>query len=144
MVWREVRGLWQQRSVPVPAPVLTATWLLGSYACGLMAAQSRILAWRIPWTEEPGRLRSMGSQRVGHDWATNTFLILSPSCPCSVPRLPSQQHPTKALGEGGRLRMGGRAVVPAPGVPPVLSAPPAPGLASGFLRLAGWFLGSPI
>ena len=32
-----------------------------------MAAHSSILAWRIPWTEEPGRLQSMGSQRVGHD-----------------------------------------------------------------------------
>ena len=38
-----------------------------------MAAHSSILAWRIPWTEEPGRLQSMGSQKVGHDWATNTF-----------------------------------------------------------------------
>ena len=35
-----------------------------------MAAQCSILAWRIPWTEEPGGLQSMGSQRVGHDWAT--------------------------------------------------------------------------
>ena len=34
-----------------------------------MATHSSILAWRIPWTEEPGRLKSMGSQRVGHDWA---------------------------------------------------------------------------
>ena len=32
-----------------------------------MATQSSILAWEIPWTEEPGRLQSMGSQRVGHD-----------------------------------------------------------------------------
>ena len=32
-----------------------------------MAIHSSILAWRIPWTEEPGRLPSMGSQRVGHD-----------------------------------------------------------------------------
>ena len=32
-----------------------------------------ILAWRIPWTEEPGGLRSMGLQRLGHDWVTNTF-----------------------------------------------------------------------
>ena len=31
-----------------------------------MATHSSILAWRIPWTEEPGGLRSMGSQRVGH------------------------------------------------------------------------------
>ena len=32
-----------------------------------MATHSIILAWRIPWTEEPGGLQSMGSQRVGHD-----------------------------------------------------------------------------
>ena len=32
-----------------------------------MAAHSSILAWKTPWTEEPGRLQSMGSQRVGHD-----------------------------------------------------------------------------
>ena len=32
-----------------------------------MAIHSRILAWKIPWTEEPGRLQFMGSQRVGHD-----------------------------------------------------------------------------
>ena len=32
-----------------------------------MATHSGILAWRIPWTEEPGRLRSIGSQRVEHD-----------------------------------------------------------------------------
>ena len=32
-----------------------------------MATHSSILAWEIPWTEEPGRLQSMGSQRVGHD-----------------------------------------------------------------------------
>ena len=32
-----------------------------------MATHSSILAWRIPWTEEPGRLQSMGLQRVGHD-----------------------------------------------------------------------------
>ena len=34
-----------------------------------MATHSSTLAWKIPWTEEPGRLQSMGSQRVGHDWA---------------------------------------------------------------------------
>ena len=33
-----------------------------------MATHSSILAWRIPGTEEPGGLRSMGLQRVGHDW----------------------------------------------------------------------------
>ena len=38
-----------------------------------MAIHSSILAWRIPWTEEPGRLQSMGLQRVGHDWATDQW-----------------------------------------------------------------------
>ena len=33
-----------------------------------IATHSSTLAWRIPWTEEPGGLQSMGSQRVGHDW----------------------------------------------------------------------------
>ena len=41
-----------------------------------MATRSSILAWRIPWTEEPARLQSMGSQRVGHDWATNAFTLV--------------------------------------------------------------------
>ena len=36
-----------------------------------------VLAWRIPWTEEPGWLRSMGSQRVGHNRVTNTFTMVS-------------------------------------------------------------------
>jgi len=31
-----------------------------------MATHSSVIAWRIPWTEEPGRLQSLGSQRVGH------------------------------------------------------------------------------
>ena len=38
---------------------------------GEMAIQSRTIAWKIPWTEEPGRLQSMGPQRVGHDRATS-------------------------------------------------------------------------
>ena len=41
-----------------------------------MATHSSILAWRIPRTEEPGRLQSMGSQRVGHDGVTNTSASL--------------------------------------------------------------------
>ena len=39
-----------------------------------MAIHSSTAAWKIPWTEEPGRLQSMGSQRVGHDWATSLSL----------------------------------------------------------------------
>ena len=40
-----------------------------------MATHSSILAWRISRTEEPGGLQSMGSQRIGHDWATNTLTL---------------------------------------------------------------------
>ena len=40
-----------------------------------MPTHSRTLAWKIPWTEEPGRLQSMGSQRVGHNWATSLSLL---------------------------------------------------------------------
>ena len=36
-----------------------------------MAPHSSVLAWKIPWMEEPGRLQPMGSQRVRHDWATS-------------------------------------------------------------------------
>ena len=36
-----------------------------------MVTHSSTIAWRIPWTEEPGRLQSMGSERVRHDWATS-------------------------------------------------------------------------
>ena len=38
-----------------------------------MATHSSILAWRIPGSEEPGGLQSIGSQRVGHNWVTNTY-----------------------------------------------------------------------
>ena len=40
-----------------------------------MAPHSSTLAWKIPWTEEPGRLQSMGSLRVGHGWATSLSLF---------------------------------------------------------------------
>ena len=40
-----------------------------------MAPHSSILAWRVPWTEEPGRFQSMGSLRVGHNWATKRSAV---------------------------------------------------------------------
>ena len=61
-----------------------------------MAPHSSTLAWKIPWMEEPGRLQSMGSLRVRHDWATSlslfTFLLpgifpIQRSNPGSIPRL---------------------------------------------------------
>ena len=42
-----------------------------------IATHSSTLAWKIPWTEEPGRLQSMGSQRVGHDSVTSLSLFKS-------------------------------------------------------------------
>ena len=53
-----------------------------------MVTHSSILAWKIPWTEEPGRLQSMGSERIGHNSATNTFtfttyLLSTYYVPCS-------------------------------------------------------------
>ena len=48
-----------------------------------MATHSRILAWKISWTEEPGGLQSTGWQGVGHDWATNLLTYLS--CMGSLP-----------------------------------------------------------
>ena len=58
----------------LPAMQETWVWSLGQedpLEKG-MATHSSILAWRILWTEEPGRLQSMGSQRVRLDWVTNT------------------------------------------------------------------------
>ena len=52
-------------------PTMQETWVLSlSQEDALekeMATHSSTLAWKIPWTEEPGRLQSMGLQRVGHD-----------------------------------------------------------------------------
>ena len=53
-----------------------------------MATHSSILAWRIPWTEEPGGLPSIGSQRVGHDLATISFLTPDPDPNLSPHQLP--------------------------------------------------------
>ena len=78
-----------------------------------MATHSSILAWRIPWTEEPGRLQSVGSQRVGHDVVTKQqkqvstqFLkakkgyllagLVSASCGKSVARVPLREAASMA------------------------------------------------
>ena len=41
-----------------------------------MATHSSVLAWRIPWTEKPGRLQSMGLHRVGHDWSDLVVVVV--------------------------------------------------------------------
>ena len=52
-----------------------------------MAPRSSTLAWKIPWMEEPCRLQSMGSQRVGHDWATSLDFT-SAQLACCNPQKP--------------------------------------------------------
>ena len=73
-------------------PAMQETWLLSlsleePWEKG-MTTHSSILAWRVPWTEKPGRLQSMGSQRVGYDRARNTQFpqvrsSVPPECPAS-------------------------------------------------------------
>ena len=58
---------------------------LGSFPGGRHGNHSRILAWRRPWTEELGGLQFMGSQRVGHDWVTNTHARVH-TCTATTPR----------------------------------------------------------
>ena len=62
-----------QRLKCLPGMQETRVWTLGREDPleKEMATHSSTLAWRIPWSEEPGTLPSMGSQRVGHDWATS-------------------------------------------------------------------------
>ena len=48
---------------------------LYDFTSSLMALHSSTLVWKIPWTEQPGRLQSMGSLRVRHDWATSLSLF---------------------------------------------------------------------
>ena len=53
-------------------------WIVTSYTVNsekAMAPHSSTLAWKIPWVEEPGRLQSMGSLRIGHDWVTSLSLF---------------------------------------------------------------------
>ena len=60
-------------------PAMQETWIQSlSWEDPLekgMATHASILAWRIPWTEESERVQSLGSQRVRHDSATNTFSL---------------------------------------------------------------------
>ena len=52
---------------------------LGSDSAAEMTTHSSILAWKIPWMEEPGRLQSMGLQKVGHDWVTSLHFFCTTS-----------------------------------------------------------------
>ena len=58
---------WRTRMI---LPHASATYI---HCVEEMATHSSILAWRLPWTEEPGGLQSTGSQRAGHDWVTGNI-----------------------------------------------------------------------
>ena len=62
---------------------------------------SRTLAWKIPWTEEPGMLQSMGSQRVGHDGVTSlslfTFMHWRRKCQPTPVFLPGESQGRRSL-----------------------------------------------
>ena len=80
-VFFEASATWLARLIPLPGLLVAQTvkrlstiWETRVQFLGWedplekeMAIHSRTIAWKIPWTEEPGRLQSMGSQRVGHD-----------------------------------------------------------------------------
>ena len=86
-VWKKARerhtyvlkraSLVAQRLQHLPPMQETQVWSLGQEDPleKEMAIHSSILAWRIPWTEKPSRLQSMGSQTVGHDWATSPYVL---------------------------------------------------------------------
>ena len=61
----------------LPTMKETWVWSLGGEDTleKAMAPHSSTLAWKVPWTEEPDRLQSMGSPRVGHDWGTSLSLF---------------------------------------------------------------------
>ena len=60
-----------------------------------MATHSSILAWEIPWTEQPGGLPSTGSQRVRHDWATDTVTFTVTPYPSSPKQVSLLQSPSR-------------------------------------------------
>ena len=66
-----------------------------------MAPHSSVRAWEIPWTEGPGRLRSIGLQRVGHDLATLTTLFMHTHAPQESYLFQANLTEQKVFGGGG-------------------------------------------
>ena len=66
---------WSKRHIVISWDPAYVCVCLGLILEKEMATHSSILSWRIPWIEEPGGLQSMGSQTVGHNWATSLSLF---------------------------------------------------------------------
>ena len=111
-------GVYPDDSQGKNLPALQETWV---WSLGredplekIMATHSSILAWRIPWTEEPGDLQSVALQRVRHHWAANTFtsfllLYYSAVEKAMVPhsstlawRIPWMEEPSRLQSMGSR------------------------------------------
>ena len=76
MTWPvQKTGWWLLKKLKTELPNNPAIPFVGIYTEKAMAPHSSTLAWKIPWTEEPGGLQSMGLLRVGHDWATSLSLF---------------------------------------------------------------------
>ena len=81
--WRQVATVrtghgitdWFQIGKGLHQGYILSSCLFNLYAEKAMATSTSTLAWKIPWTEESGRLRSTGSLRVGHDWAISLSLF---------------------------------------------------------------------
>ena len=80
-LWATREALYLRLLIFLPAILIPAcassslafSTMYSAYLEKEMAIHSSTLAWKIPWTEEPDRLQSMGSQRVGHDWVTSVY-----------------------------------------------------------------------
>ena len=110
MLPRWPTSCWQRLCLPVQETQETHVWSLGKEGPleEEMATHSSILAWKIPWTEEPGRLQAMGSQGVKHNWETNQQQVTQmqreePKCmerePESQPGFACPPAPSEELGE---------------------------------------------
>ena len=74
-LWR-IKQTWSMHTLcPEDVKLITIWGIVILEAEKAMATHSSTLAWKIPWMEEPGRLQSMGSWRVQHDWATSLSRI---------------------------------------------------------------------
>ena len=98
----------------LPAMRKTWLWSLGweDPLENTMATHFSILAWRIPWTEEPGGLQSMGYQRVGHNWATKQIMTedswalraaFASVCCKTARHVASRKHHSRLV-TGGKLK----------------------------------------
>ena len=65
-----------------------------------MAPYSSTPAWQIPWTEEPGRLQSMGSRKVGHDWVTSLEKAMAPHSSTLAWKIPWEEEPGRLQSMG--------------------------------------------